>query len=111
MIEHLGLIVVQVSQNQAAVISDPQNKIFVVKNSGFVALSIEGSYEVLSVVDQTHLPNPIKDRVTGATLGWSHEVKMRSRTGAGKEQDYVVALLYVFMFHSVATSHIKLIPR
>lgn len=81
------------SQNQAAVISDPQNKIFVVKNGGFVALSVEGSYDVLAVVDQTHLPHAIKDRVTGATLGWSHEVKMKSRTGSGKEQDYIVALL------------------
>lgn len=93
MIELLGLIVVQVSQNQAAVISDPQNKIFVIKNGGFAALSIDGSYKVLSVVDQTHLPTEIKDRVTGAILGSSHEVRMRSRTGAGKEQEYVVALL------------------
>ncbi|OCB86554.1 band 7 domain-containing protein [Sanghuangporus baumii] len=91
-VEFLGLIIVQVSQNQAAVISDPNNRIFVVKNGGFVALSIEGAYNVLAVVDQTHLPTQIKDRVTGATLGWSHEVKMRSKTGAGKEQEYVVAL-------------------
>ncbi|EJD06172.1 band 7 domain-containing protein [Fomitiporia mediterranea MF3/22] len=91
-VEFLGLIVVQVSQNQAAVISDPNNRIFVVKNGGFAALSIEGAYEVLAVVDQTHLPNAVKDRVTGATLGWSHEVRMRSRTGSGKEQEYVVAL-------------------
>ena len=83
----------QVSQNQAAVISDPNNRIFVVKNGGFAALSIEGSYDVLAVVDQTHLPTVIRDHVTGATLGWSHEVKMRSKTGAGREQEYVVALL------------------
>ena len=73
--------------------SDPNNRIFVIKNGGFVALSIEGSYDVLAVVDQTHLPTAIKDGVTGATLGWSHEVRMRSRTGTGKAQDYVVALL------------------
>ncbi|TDL27669.1 band 7 domain-containing protein [Rickenella mellea] len=91
-IEFLGLTVVQVSQNQAAVISDPQNHVFVVKNSGFVAFAIEGSYEVLAVIDQTHLSTPIPDRVTKATLGWSHEVKMRSKTGGGKEQEYVVAL-------------------
>ncbi|KAI0821860.1 band 7 domain-containing protein [Trametes gibbosa] len=91
-IEFGGLTVVQVSQNQAAVVSDPQNHVFVVKNSGFVAYAIEGTYNVLSIVDQTHLPTVIKDRITGVTLGWSHEVTMKSRTGTGTNQDYVVAL-------------------
>jgi hypothetical protein len=68
-IDFQGLTVVQVSQNQAAVVSDPQNHIFVVKNSGFVAYAIDGTYDVLAIVDQTHLPNEIKDPVTGATLG------------------------------------------
>ncbi|KAH9020183.1 hypothetical protein EDB85DRAFT_1896295 [Lactarius pseudohatsudake] len=61
----LGLTVEQVSQNQAAVISDPQNHIFVVKNSGFVAYGVMGNYDVLAIVDQTHLPHAIKDHVTG----------------------------------------------
>ncbi|CCM02166.1 uncharacterized protein FIBRA_04244 [Fibroporia radiculosa] len=91
-IEFQGLTVVQVSQNQAAVVSDPQNQIFVIKNSGFVAFAIEGAYNVLSVVDQTHLPTPIKDKITGVTLGWCHEVTMTSSVRDGKERDYVVAL-------------------
>ncbi|GLB35293.1 putative prohibitin homologues [Lyophyllum shimeji] len=86
-----GLTVVQVSQNQAAVVSDPQNHIFVIKNSGFVAFAIEGTYNVLSIVDQTHLPGAVKDRVTGVTLGWTHEVKMKSKVGPGEEKEYVVA--------------------
>ena len=69
-IEFKGLTVVQVSQNQAAVVSDPQNHVFVIKNSGFVAYAIEGTYNVLSIVDQTHLPTMIKDRITGVVLGW-----------------------------------------
>ena len=92
-IEFNGLTVVQVSQNQAAVVSDPQNHVFVIKNSGFVAYAIEGTYNVLSIVDQTHLPTVIKDRITNVTLGWSHEVKMKSRTGSGAKEEYVVALL------------------
>ena len=40
------------------------------KDSGFVALAIEGSYDVLSIVDQTHLPNVVTDKVTKAILGW-----------------------------------------
>ncbi|KAF8061467.1 hypothetical protein FPV67DRAFT_1673110 [Lyophyllum atratum] len=86
-----GLTVVQVSQNQAAVVSDPQNHIFVIKNSGFVAFAIEGTYDVLSIVDQTHLPGVVKDRLTGVTLGWTHEVKMKSKIGLKEEKEYVVA--------------------
>ncbi|KAG1869672.1 hypothetical protein C8R48DRAFT_96699 [Suillus tomentosus] len=91
-IQFQGLTVVQVSQNQAAVISDPQNRIFVVKNSGFVAYAIDGTYDVLAVVDQTHLSTEIKDTVTDAILGSIAEIKMRSHIASGKEQEYVVAL-------------------
>ncbi|KAH8994231.1 hypothetical protein EDB92DRAFT_1976761 [Lactarius akahatsu] len=89
-----GLTVVQVSQNQAAIISDPQNHIFVLKNSGFVAYGVTGSYDVLAIVDQTHLPHAIKDHVTGAILGRSFEVRMTSATGPANSstKDYVVAL-------------------
>lgn len=92
-IEFLGLTVVQVSQNQAAVISDPQNHIFVVKDAGFVAFAVEGTFDVLSIVDQTHLPSMVKDRVTGAILGGTHEVKMKSQIGTQQEKEYVVATL------------------
>ncbi|KAH9963945.1 hypothetical protein BGW80DRAFT_1348893, partial [Lactifluus volemus] len=88
-----GLTVVQVSQNQAAVISDPQNKIFVLKNSGFVAYGITGSYDVLAIVDQTHLPHVIKDNVTGAILGRSLEVRMSTTTAPSSAKDCVAALL------------------
>ncbi|KAI0251707.1 hypothetical protein BJV78DRAFT_1352930 [Lactifluus subvellereus] len=46
-----------VSQNQVAVISDPHHQIFMLKNSGFVAYGITGSYDALAIVDQNHLPN------------------------------------------------------
>ena len=95
-IEFQGLTIVQVSQNQAAVVSDPQNQVFVIKNAGFVAYAIEGTYDVLSIVDQTHLPTVIKDKLTGITLGSTHEVKMRSKVGDGLEKEYVVATLLVF---------------
>ncbi|KAH9956128.1 hypothetical protein BGW80DRAFT_1234594 [Lactifluus volemus] len=87
-----GLTVVQVSPNQAAVISDPQNKIFVLKNSGFVAYGITGSYDVLAIVDQTHLPHVIKDHITGAILGRSLEVRMSTTTAPSSAKDCVAAL-------------------
>ncbi|KAJ7098150.1 hypothetical protein B0H15DRAFT_773252 [Mycena belliarum] len=105
-IEYLGLTVVQVSQNQAAVVSDPQNQIFVVKNSGFVAFAVEGSYDVLSIVDQTHLPGIVVDKLTSVVLGWTHEVKMKSRVGHGQEKDYVVAL-----FLNIPASNCAILQR
>ncbi|KAJ7109138.1 hypothetical protein C8R44DRAFT_801753 [Mycena epipterygia] len=105
-IEFQGLTVVQVSQNQAAVISDPQNQIFVVKNSGFVAFAVEGSYDVLSIVDQTHLPGIVVDKLTGVVLGWTHEVKMKSKVGHGQEKDYVVAL-----FLNIPASNCAILQR
>lgn len=85
-----------------------------IKNAGFVAYAIEGSYDVLAIVDQTHLSTPVKDHVTGATLGWSalpfpemplalisldrtDEVTMISPTNGGKTKSFVVALLYVLI--------------
>lgn len=97
---------VQVSQNQAAVVSDPQNHIFVIKNSGFVAYAVEGTYDVLSIVDQTHLPTVVKDHVTKLVLGSTYEVKMNSKVGRQVEEQYVVATLYdkfVFSLYGLTT--------
>lgn len=62
-----------------------------VTNSGFVAYAMEGTYDVLSIVDQTHLPTIVKDKLTGVTLGWTHEVKMHSRVSSRDIKEYVVA--------------------
>lgn len=105
-IDFQGLTIVQVSQNQAAVISDPQNQIFVIKNAGFVALALEGSYDVLAVVDQTHLQTKLKDRVTGAVLGSTHEVKMKSKIHA-ENTEYVVALLFVNLIFQDRCIHLS----
>lgn len=105
-IDFQGLTVVQVSQNQAAVVSDPQNHVFVIKNSGFVAYAIEGTYDVLSIVDQTHLPNVVKDKLTGVTLGSTHEVKMNSSVGGKQKKEYVVATLSVLVHLPVTLAFI-----
>jgi regulator of protease activity HflC (stomatin/prohibitin superfamily) len=105
-IQFQGLTVVQVSQNQAAVVSDPQNHIFVIKNGGFVSFAVEGTYDVLSIVDQTHLPSVVQDRITGVTLGSTYEVKMKSKTSAHTEKEYVVAL-----FLNIPASNCAILQR
>jgi regulator of protease activity HflC (stomatin/prohibitin superfamily) len=74
-------------------VSDPSNQIFVVRNGGFVALALEGAYQILSVIDQTHLSTPVQDNITRATLGWTHEVTMSTVINShGDRRSYVVAL-------------------
>ncbi|KAK4051584.1 hypothetical protein OIV83_002724 [Microbotryomycetes sp. JL201] len=75
-----GLIWAQVSQNQAAVVCDPSNQVFILKNAGFAAMSLEGSYRVLSVVDTVNLKVPVIDPLGGTkearTLGHYEQVEM-----------------------------------
>jgi len=97
-IEYNGLTVVQILHNQAAVILDPQSRVFVVKDSGFVAFPVEGTYDVLAIVDQTHLPGVVKDKNTGVILGWTHEVKMKSSNGS----EHHVALFLKIPFNNCA---------
>lgn len=104
-IQFQGLTIVQVSQNQAAVISDPQNRVFVVKNGGFVALAAEGTYNVLAVVDQTHLSHSVLDPSTKTLLGWTHEVTMSTALG-GKSSQFVVAL-----FLNIPASNCAILQR
>lgn len=62
---HSGLVAVQVSQNQAAVVADPSNNIFIIRDGGFVSLSIEGSYRCLAVVDSVNLARTVVDPFCG----------------------------------------------
>ena len=74
------------------VISNPQNKICVFKDAGFVAFSLTGNYNILSIVDQTHLDTVVEDNITNAVLGWTQEVKMTRHIGTD-ERDFIAALL------------------
>ncbi|GAA5942702.1 hypothetical protein JCM10213_005947 [Rhodosporidiobolus nylandii] len=56
-----GFTAVQVAGNQAAIVCDPSNRAFLVKNGGFCALSLNGHYRVLGVVDQVNLEKKVID--------------------------------------------------
>ncbi|KAF8607819.1 hypothetical protein BDV93DRAFT_487714 [Ceratobasidium sp. AG-I] len=96
-----GLTVVQVALNQVAVVSDPQNRIFILRGGGFAAFAVQGTYDVLAVVDQTHLASHVKDKVTGATLGWMQEVKMPAQVKSSAT-DFVVAAFLDIPANNVA---------
>ncbi|GAA5863575.1 hypothetical protein JCM8547_007289 [Rhodosporidiobolus lusitaniae] len=86
-----GFSSLQVSGNQAAVVANPANQVFLVKNGGFCALSLNGEYRTLAVVDQVNLKQKVVDPLAAnnetRTLGNYEEVFMPT---SGK-QNYVAA--------------------
>lgn len=53
---------------------------FSVKNGGFVAFAVEGSYKVLGIVDQTHLPTEYKDKASDHEYYFGHETYAFTRS-------------------------------
>ncbi|GMK59045.1 hypothetical protein CspeluHIS016_0700600 [Cutaneotrichosporon spelunceum] len=78
-IQRLGLTIVQVAQNQAAVCLDPQMRVFVISDRGFVAMATTGAYKVLGLVDQTHLTEPVKDNYSKQVLGYTQAVRLPNK--------------------------------
>ncbi|GAA6013043.1 hypothetical protein JCM10207_006150 [Rhodosporidiobolus poonsookiae] len=80
-----GFCLVQVAGNQCAIIADPANRAFVVKNGGFCAMSLNGRYRVLGVVDQVNLSQKIVDPLATAVeqrvLGNYEQIYMPSESG------------------------------
>jgi hypothetical protein len=56
--------------------TDPQNRVFVVNEGGFVAMATSGAYRLLALVDQTHLEKKITDRYSKQVLGHTQTVKL-----------------------------------
>jgi hypothetical protein len=73
-------------------------QVFVVKNSGFVALAVEGSYKVLDVVDQTHLSKSIVDKYTKTVLAYSQDVLMAKKFVAATFLDIPANVRHSFRF-------------
>lgn len=76
--ETLGLTIAQVGQSEALVVQDPQNRVFVVRNNGFVAYGGQGRFKILAVVDTLNLgpENAVKDPASAnSILGWKQDVK------------------------------------
>ncbi|KAJ3251438.1 hypothetical protein HDU77_005865 [Chytriomyces hyalinus] len=88
-IDVLGLTTVLVGQSEAAVVMDPTNRIFVIRNSGFAAYGSEGRFKVIEIVDTLNLGDEhahYESRPPGtnsnqslskpAILGWKRDVKI-----------------------------------
>ncbi|KAI8614758.1 hypothetical protein BC830DRAFT_1257003 [Chytriomyces sp. MP71] len=80
-LDALGLTSVLVGQSEAAVVLDPSNKVFIVRNSGFAAYGAEGRFKVVAIVDTLNLGDEhavyeMLPSGRGGILGWKREVKM-----------------------------------
>ncbi|GAA5996230.1 uncharacterized protein JCM10292_007476 [Rhodotorula paludigena] len=80
-----GFVAVQVSMNQAAIVADPSNRVFCVKNGGFAAISLSGSYRVLGVVDQVNLAEQVVDPYSAQkrVLGHYETIQMPATPALG----------------------------
>ncbi|KAJ3310564.1 hypothetical protein HDV04_004892 [Boothiomyces sp. JEL0838] len=76
-IEQLGLTVCQVGQSEAMVVQDPQNRVFVIRNGGFVSYGAYGRFKILAVVDTLNLPQntAVLEPGSNRILGYKHEVQ------------------------------------
>ncbi|KAJ3217684.1 hypothetical protein HK099_005382 [Clydaea vesicula] len=72
----LGLTIAQVGQGEALVVQDPQNRVFIVRNGGFVAYGANGRFKILEVVDTLNLGDAyaIKESDSNRILGWKRDV-------------------------------------
>ncbi|KAI8614760.1 hypothetical protein BC830DRAFT_1045882, partial [Chytriomyces sp. MP71] len=80
----LGLTTVLVGQSEAAVVMNPSNKIFIVRNSGFAAYGAQGRFRVIDIVDTLNLGDAhahYESQLSGSSqrkvvLGWKRDVKI-----------------------------------
>ncbi|KAJ3066010.1 hypothetical protein HDU98_010665 [Podochytrium sp. JEL0797] len=80
-IDVLGLTTCLVGQSEAAVVLDPANRIFVIRNSGFAAYGAQGRFKVIDIVDTLNLGDEhahYEQRPSGRgpVLGWKRDVKI-----------------------------------
>ncbi|KAJ3060179.1 hypothetical protein HDU98_003816, partial [Podochytrium sp. JEL0797] len=97
----LGLTTCLVGQSEAAVVVDPCNRIFVIRNSGFVAYGSQGRFKVIAIVDTLNLgddhahyerqPNGAR----GAILGWKRDVQIVLSEGASSKTPITVATFFL----------------
>ncbi|KAI9346580.1 hypothetical protein BDR26DRAFT_817878 [Obelidium mucronatum] len=83
-IDVLGLTTCLVGQSEAAVVMDPANRIFVIRNSGFAAYGSQGRFKVIDIVDTLNLgdehahyevrPTSNGQSTRGPILGWKRDV-------------------------------------
>ncbi|KAJ3388748.1 hypothetical protein HDU84_009444 [Entophlyctis sp. JEL0112] len=98
-LDALGLTTVLVGQSEAgestpmrkkdfylqtqAVVMDPSNKIFVIRNSGFAAYGAQGKFKVIEIVDTLNLGDnhavyeKLPNGQNGPVLGWKRDVKIK----------------------------------
>ncbi|KAI8836027.1 hypothetical protein BJ741DRAFT_606571 [Chytriomyces cf. hyalinus JEL632] len=75
-----GLLACYVSTNEAAVVIDPENRVFVARSPGFAAYSLEGALQLVEFVDlkdfgkDSECYEKLLDGSRGALLGWKKNV-------------------------------------
>jgi hypothetical protein len=85
-VETLGLTMGQVGQSEAMVVLDPQNRVFIVRNGGFIAYGLGGKFRIAAIVDTLDLgdSNAVYDKSMNTVVGYKREITVPVTAGNTK---------------------------
>jgi hypothetical protein len=106
-VECLGLTMGQVGQSEAMVVLDPQNRVFIVRNGGFVSYGIGGRFRIAAVVDTLDLgeTNAVYDKSMNAVVGYKKEITVPVMAGGQK------AMITLATFFNVPANNVVLVQK
>ena len=106
-VECLGLTMAQVGQSEAMVVLDPQNRVFIVRNGGFVAYGLGGRFRIAAVVDTLDLgkDSAVYDKSMNAVVGYKKEISVRINA-AGRTNEITLAT-----FFNVPANNVVLVQK
>jgi hypothetical protein len=106
-VEALGLTMGQVGQSEAMVVLDPQNRVFIVRNGGFISYGIGGRFRIVAVVDTLDLgeKNAVYDKSMNAVVGYKREVTIPV-VAAGQKTNITLAT-----FFNVPANNVVLVQK
>lgn len=106
-VEELGLTMGQVGQSEAMVVLDPQNRVFIVRNGGFIAYGLGGRFRIAAVVDTLDLgeSNAVYDKSMNAVIGYKKEVTIPVMAGGQKTK------ITLATFFNVPANNVVLVQK
>jgi hypothetical protein len=106
-VEALGLTMAQVGQSEAMVVLDPQNRVFIVRNGGFITYGSGGRFKIAAIVDTLDLgeENAIYDKSMNTVVGYKKEISVGVSAGNRKTK------ITLATFFNVPANNVVLVQK
>jgi hypothetical protein len=97
----------QVGQSEAMVVLDPQNRVFIVRNGGFITYGSGGRFKIAAIVDTLDLgeENAIYDKSMNTVVGYKKEISVAISAGNRKTQ------ITLATFFNVPANNVVLVQK